>query len=95
MDDFESATLAHWQAVDGGAGHWFVYSDGGKPPDPAQSDPNVPFGITRPPQGAFATVTDMNGPGTRILYRDLRLDGQFRIDLTVYWAGTSPLSFCQ
>ena len=34
----------------------------------------------------------MNGAGTRILYRDLRLDGQFRIDLTVYWAGTSPLS---
>ena len=84
MDDFESGSLAHWQAVGGGAGGWFVYSDGDKAPDPAHSDPNVPFNLPRPPQGTFAAVTDMNGPGTRILYRDLRLDGQFRIDLTVY-----------
>ena len=91
-DDFESGSLADWQAVGGGAGGWFVYSDGDKPPDPAHSDPNVPFRLPRPPQGRFAAVTDMDGPGTRILYRDLRLDGQFRIDLTVYWAGTSPLS---
>src|SRR6185312_8640482 len=75
MDDFESGSVAQWQAVGGGAGGWFVYSDGDKPPDPAHSDPNVPFHLPRPPQGTFAAVTDMNGPGTRILYRDLRLDG--------------------
>jgi len=92
MDDFESGSLARWQAVGGGAGGWFVYSNGDKAPDPAQSDPNVPFHLARPPQGTFAAATDMNGPGTRILYRDLRLDGQFRIDLTVHWAGTGPLN---
>ena len=77
MDDFESGALTDWQAVGGGSGGWFVYSDGQRPPDPAQSDPNVPFDLPDPPQGRFAAVTDMNGPGTRILYRDLRLDGRF------------------
>jgi D-alanyl-D-alanine carboxypeptidase len=37
-------------------------------------------------------VTDSNGPGTRILYRDLRLDGRFTLRLTVFYAGTAPFS---
>jgi hypothetical protein len=69
-----------------------VYADGHKAPDPAQSDPNVPFDLPDPPQGRLAAVTDMNGPGTRILYRDLRLDGWFTLQVTVFYAGTAPLS---
>jgi CubicO group peptidase (beta-lactamase class C family) len=69
-----------------------VYADGHKAPDPAQSDPNVPFDLPDPPQGRFAAVTDMNGPGTRILYRDLRLDGWFTLQVNVFYAGTAPLS---
>ena len=79
MEDFESGAITGWQAVGGGSGGWFVYADGHKPPDPAQSDPNVPFDVPDPPQGRFAAVTDMNGPGTRILYRDLRLEGRFTL----------------
>jgi CubicO group peptidase (beta-lactamase class C family) len=87
MDDFESGVLNDWQAVGGGAGGWFVYSDGQKSPDPARSDPNVPFDVPDPPQGRFAAVTDVNGPGTRILYRDVKLDGRLRLHLSVFYAG--------
>jgi CubicO group peptidase (beta-lactamase class C family) len=92
VDDFESGAITGWQAVGGGSGGWFVYSDGHKAPDPAQSDPNAPFDVPDPPQGRFAAVTDMNGPGTRILYRDLRLEGRFTLQLTVFYTGTGPFS---
>jgi D-alanyl-D-alanine carboxypeptidase len=92
MDDFEAGGISAWQAVGSGAGGWFVYADGHRPPDPAHSDPNVPFDVPDPPQGRFAAVTDSNGPGTRILYRDLRLDGRFTLRLTVFYAGTAPFS---
>ena len=92
MDDFEAGGISAWQAVGSGAGGWFVYADGHKPPDPANSDPNVPFDVPDPPQGRFAAVTDSNGPGTRILYRDLRLDGRFTLRLTVFYTGTAPFS---
>ncbi|HWD44586.1 MAG TPA: serine hydrolase domain-containing protein [Actinomycetota bacterium] len=92
MDDFDSGAITNWQAVSGGSGGWFVYADGHRAPDPAQSDPNVPFDVPDPPQGKFAAVTDMNGPGTRILYRDLRLEGRFTLQATVFYAGTAPFS---
>jgi D-alanyl-D-alanine carboxypeptidase len=92
VDDFESGAITGWQAVGGGSGGWFVYADGHKPPDPAQSDPNAPFDVPNPPQGRFAAVTDMNGPGTRILYRDLRLEGRFSLQLSVFYAGAGPFS---
>jgi D-alanyl-D-alanine carboxypeptidase len=92
VDDFESGALTNWQAVGGGSGGWFAYADGRKPPDPAQSDPNVPFAVPDPPQGRFAAVTDMNGPGTRILYRDLRLEGRFTLQASVFYTGDGPLS---
>jgi D-alanyl-D-alanine carboxypeptidase len=92
VDDFESGAITGWQAVGGGSGGWFVYSDGHKAPDPAQSDPNAPFEVPDPPQGRFAAVTDMNGPGTRILYRDLRLEGRFTLQATIFYTGTAPFS---
>ena len=92
MEDFESGAITNWQAVGGGSGGWFVYSNGRKPPDPAQSDPSAPFDVPDPPQGRFAAVTDMNGPGTRILYRDLRLEGRFTLRATVFYVGAGPFS---
>ena len=92
MDDFEAGAITGWQAVGSGSGGWLVYADGHKPPDPAQSDPNAPLDVPDPPQGKFAAVTDMNGPGTRILYRDLRLQGRFTLQATVFYTGTDPLS---
>jgi len=92
MDDFESGALIGWRAVGGGSGGWFVYTDGSKAPDPARSDANVAFVVPDPPRGRFAAVSDTNGPGTRILYRDVRLDGRFRLHLTVFYAGVGGLS---
>jgi D-alanyl-D-alanine carboxypeptidase len=91
VDDFESGSLSGWRAVGGGSGSWFAYADGQKAPDPAQTDPDVPFNVADPPEGEFAAVTDMNGPGTRILYRDLELDGRFALHLTVFYAGSAAL----
>ena len=92
MDDFESGALTGWRAVGGGSGGWFIYTEGSKAPDPARSDPNVPFDLPDPPQGRFAAVSDANGPGTRILYRDVKLEGRFRLHLTVFYAGVGGLS---
>src|SRR4029453_5238016 len=92
MDDFESGALAGWQAVGSGSGAWFAYSDGQEPPDPEQSDPNAPFFVPDPPQGRFAAVTDMNGPGTRILYRDVGLDGRSTLHLIVFYEGSASFS---
>jgi hypothetical protein len=106
MEDFESGSLTNWKAVGGGSGGWFIYTSGKKAPDPAQSDPNLPLDLPDPPQGKFAAVTDMNGPGTLILYRDVKLDGRFMVHLTVFHAGafgsaarrrsptTSPRTIC-
>lgn len=92
VEDFESGAITGWRAVGSGSGGWFVYADGHQAPDPAQSDPNAPFDVPDPPQGRFAAVTDANGPGTRILYRDLRLEGRFTLQASVFYAGTGPLS---
>jgi D-alanyl-D-alanine carboxypeptidase len=92
MDDFESGALTGWKTVGGGSGGWFIYTDGSKAPDRARSDPSVPFDLPDPPQGRFAAVTDTNGPGTRILYRDVKLDGRFRLHLTAFYAGVGGLS---
>jgi D-alanyl-D-alanine carboxypeptidase len=92
MDDFESGALTGWKAVGGGSGGWFIYTNGSKAPDPARSDPNVPFVLPDPPEGRFAAVSDTNGPGTRILYRDVRLDGRLRLHLIAFYAGVGGFS---
>jgi D-alanyl-D-alanine carboxypeptidase len=92
MDNFESGALTGWRAVGAGSGGWFAYSNGRKAPDPGQSDPNVPFDVPDPPQGRFAAVTDTNGPGTHILYRDVKLDGRFKLHLSVFYAGVGGFS---
>jgi CubicO group peptidase (beta-lactamase class C family) len=92
MEDFESGALTDWRTVRSGSGAWFIYSSGRKAPDLAQTSPSVPFDLPDPPQGKFAAVTDMNGPGTLILYRDVKLNGRFRLDLTAYYAGFGGFS---
>jgi RNA polymerase sigma factor (sigma-70 family) len=90
-DDFESGALAGWRVDLSGQGGWFVYSNGKQAPDPATTDPRVPFDLPDPPQGRFAAVSDMNGPGTRILYRDVTLDGRYRLRATVYYVAAGPV----
>lgn len=89
VDDFESGSLSAWTIDKRGAGNWFVYQNGKQAPDPKQSDPFVPFDMPNPPQGKFGAVTDTNGPGTRVLYRDLKLDGPYLLEMTVFYTNGS------
>jgi hypothetical protein len=92
IDDFESGTLSSWKIERSGAGGWFVYTNGKTAPNPPESDPNVPFAVPDPPEGKFAAVTDMNGPGRRILYRDVTLDGRYTLHATVFYVNAGPLT---
>lgn len=92
IDDFESGTLAGWKIERSGAGGWFVYTNGKTPPNPSETDPNFPFAVPDAPQGKFAAVTDMNGPGRRILYRDVKLDGRYTLRMTVFYVNAGTLS---
>jgi D-alanyl-D-alanine carboxypeptidase len=78
LEDFESGALTDWQTVENGAGAWSVAAG------PA-SGFTARFGSPAPP-GKFAILTDLNGPGTRILYRELRLDGRFSLRMIVFYA---------
>jgi hypothetical protein len=89
IDNFESGTLAGWSVNVTGQGGWFIYSKGTTPPDPSKSDPNVPFNVPDPPQGRYAVVTDMDGPGTRILSRNLTLSRRFVLHLTLFYVNGS------
>ena len=92
VDDFEDGDLAGWRSIGAGPGGWFVYSDRSAAPDPSFGDPGSLFEMPDPPEGTHALVTDLNGPGTRILYRDLRIDGRFNLHVNVFYRGGAPFS---
>lgn len=71
-----SNVFAGWSVVDfpEGQGSWFVQTDGASPLNG--------FVAFTPPAGQFAAMTDQSGPGTHILYQDVRVP-----------AGQSTLSF--
>jgi hypothetical protein len=85
VDDFESGSLAGWTLEHRGSGNWYTYQDGRRAPDPKQSNTFVPFNIPDPPQGKFAAVSDGMGPGMKLMYRDIKLDGPVMLELTVFY----------
>jgi D-alanyl-D-alanine carboxypeptidase len=85
VDDFESGTLSGWTLDRRGDGNWFTYQDGRMPPDPKQSNTFVPFNMPAPPQGKFAAVSDGVGPGMKLMYRDIKLEGPMMLELTVFY----------
>jgi CubicO group peptidase (beta-lactamase class C family) len=89
LDDFESGTLDDWRTADSGAGGWLVVRARS---ERGSDGPTVADELPDPPQGSFAAVTAADGPGTHILYRDVRLDGRFDLTLTVFYAGGAPFS---
>jgi CubicO group peptidase (beta-lactamase class C family) len=91
MEDFESAALSDWKTVVGGSGRWFIRTSGKKARDSAPSSPQGPV-LPDPPEGKSAAVSESNGPGTRILYRDVRLKGAFKLHFTVFHAGVGVFS---
>ena len=91
-DDFESGALTKWRIDRKGPGGWFVYTNGSTPPSLASTDPGFPFAVPEPPQGRFAALTDMNGPGRFILSRKVTLDGRYRLRMTVFYANSGRFS---
>jgi len=89
VDDFESGALAGWTRKSFGQGSWFVYDNGKVSPDPDNSDRTFVFNVPDPPQGKFAAVTDMNGPGAMIIYRDRHLGGAYKLHFTVFYVNGS------
>lgn len=92
VDDFETGALSGWREVGSGAGGWFVYRKGQQAPDGASSYPNAPVRLPDPPEGTFAASTEADGPGTHILYRDVRLDGRFTLHASLFYRGTAALA---
>jgi len=90
--NFERGNLKGWHTRSHGSGAWYVYADGTKPPNPAETDPNVPFSVPQPPEGRFAAVTDMTAPGSRILYRDMKLDGRVKLQFTLFYANAGEFA---
>jgi hypothetical protein len=78
--NFETGDFGHWnvatnQPGDEG-GDWFVYS--------GTESPLTGFTIAAPPQGNFAATTDQDGPGTRVLYRNIKLAPGMEHELSFY-----------
>jgi hypothetical protein len=90
--NFERGNLTGWHTRSWGSGAWYAYSDGTKPPNPAETDPNVPFNVPQPPEGRYAAVTDMTAPGARILYRDVKLDGRVKLTFTLFYDNAAEFS---
>ncbi len=79
--DFERGDLSGWHTHTVGGSGWRAYDAGYAPPGQPAGDPRLPV----PPQGRFAALTDPCGPGTRILYRDLALDGRSTLRFKLHY----------
>jgi hypothetical protein len=90
--NFEDGSLKGWHTRSHGSGAWYVYEDGTKPPNPAETDPDVPFAVPAPPEGRYGAVSDMTAPGSRIIYRDVRLDGQRNLKFSLFYTSAGPLA---
>ncbi len=89
--DFETGDLTGWTVetfgYSGGYwGGWFVYQDGLAPPtdNDRKYSYNV-FEVFEPPQGQYAAVTDGNGEGVQVLYRDIDVDDPSLLRATVFY----------
>src|SRR5215217_8064390 len=75
---FETGDFTGWNVrnqIDG-SGDWFVYS--------GTLSPLSGFTIAAPPQGNFAATTDQGGPGTHVLYRNIKLESGMEHELSFY-----------
>jgi hypothetical protein len=78
--NFETGDFRHWNVANNRPGtqegDWFVYS--------GTESPLNGFDIAAPPQGEFAATTDQEGPGTHVLYRNIKLEPGMRHELSFY-----------
>ena len=77
---FETGDFRHWNVANNQQGDeegdWFVYE--------GTTSPLSGFEIAAPPQGNFAATTDQEGPGTHVLYRNIKLEPGMRHELSFY-----------
>jgi hypothetical protein len=90
--NFERGDLTGWHTRSRGSGAWYAYADGTKPPNPAETDPDVAFNVPQPPEGRYAAVTDMTAPGARILYRNVKLDRRVKLQFTLFYDNAGEFS---
>jgi hypothetical protein len=64
---FETGNFSGWERANqaGGRGNWFVYR--------GTTSPRSSLPIAAPPNGNFAATTDQRGPGSHVLYKNIRL----------------------
>jgi hypothetical protein len=76
--NFETGDFTHWNGANQitGSGDWFVYE--------GTESPLSGFTIAAPPQGNFAATTDQEGPGSHVLYRNIKLAPGMRHELSFY-----------
>src|SRR5215212_926978 len=81
---FETGDFTHWNVANNQAGDeegdWFVYE--------GTTSPLSGFDIAAPPQGNFAATTDQGGPGSHVLYRNIKLASgmEHRLSFYLYYA---------
>ena len=107
--DFESGDFTGWTVFAdplprgvlaepiGGEGDWFIYENASELPGEWDRPPEdgEERAQPEPPQGQYAAITDMNGPGTFILYQDIELDGQYVLEYTLFYHNGMPDFFAE
>ena len=78
--DFETGDLTSWTISNGGSGTYRVTDDTLVASTPTEG------GVLPPPQGTYAAISDMDNPGTHILYQDVDIPGgaQAAFRATIY-----------
>lgn len=80
---FEAGDLSGWNVTNRrqgeSRGNWFAYR--------GRRSPLSDIGIAAPPRGIFAATTDQDGPGSHVLYRNIRLepDMTHRLSFSLYY----------
>jgi hypothetical protein len=78
---FETGDFSDWRRANrsevGEIGNWFVYSG-------TESPLFGMFILPAPPEGDFAATTDQFGPGSHVLYRNIKLAPGMRHELSFY-----------
>ncbi len=86
---FEAGAFKNWKTQGGSEnGRWFVYERGDRPSDLLSVPPRGGMvdedgTLPKPPQGKHAAVVVQNGPGSRLLHRNLRLKENRTISLSM------------
>lgn len=84
---FETGTFAGWHTADvGNTGDGWSVAGG-------TVSPVSGFTIPAPPQGVSQAVVDQTGPGSHVLYRDIRVDDDLGLTISLWYANRAGVFF--